>query len=780
MLLTKNIAIFDGAMGTMLTELTENQGVSIEELNIISAEKIQEIHRKYVEAGADFITTNTFGANRNKLKNNQFQLNEILTAAIENARKATQNSSVKVIFDIGPSGKLLEPFGDLSFEEAYDAVKEIVELTKSHVDGYLLETYVDLAEMKAAVLAVKENCDLPLFATMTFDETGRTLTGSTPEIVALTLTSLHVDAIGINCSTGPDKMVDLVRKMRKFSHLPILVQPNKGLPTLEKGKITYSFSDTDFDFWIQKIIEAGATIIGGCCGTTPETIRNITHYKNLKVANYQPIRETFICSSTRLLKLEKGIVCGERLNPTGKKTLQKALLEGDFVYLQQEALQQESAGADFLDINVGIPNCDEKKLIVEAVKKVQEVCELPLQIDSAKPEAIAAAARVYVGVPMINSVNGDEDSMRKIFPIIAKYGAFSVALTLTKNGIPKTANERFEVAKTIISEAKKYGIEQRQLVFDPLVMTISSDTQHGQITLQTISLLKSLNILTIIGLSNISFGLPQRAFLNRTFLIMALQTGLDIAIMNPNDSDSMVMIKAYKALSGQDKNCEKFIEKANGVQKEIAKNQTVTTISDAILQGIKTNIKPLVDQELTTKTPEEIINGILVPTLETVGKKFEEKTLFLPQLINSAEVAKAVFAELSCHFSQEKDNLKGKIVLATVRGDIHDIGKNIVKIVLESHGFQVVDLGKNVPIEAIVDAYHTHQPIAIGLSALMTTTVEAMEQTIKVLKKDKNMCPIIVGGAVVTPNLAKQIGAYLYGHDALDTVKKLELLIKNA
>lgn len=773
-----HIQLFDGAMGTMLTGRKETEGVLFENLNVLSPELVQDIHRQYLEAGAEYLTTNTFGANRIKLKDSKFSLEEVIDAAIANARKAAENSSAKVIFDIGPSGKLMEPLGDLTFEAAYDNIKEIVQYTRDKVDGYLIETYADLLEMKAAVLAVKENCTLPLFATMTFEESGRTLTGSTPEIVALTLTSLQVDALGVNCSTGPDRMIEIVEKMRAFTHLPILVQPNKGLPEMCCGQISYSLNNSDFAFWTEKIVAAGATIVGGCCGTTPQTIRSISHLKQTKTKSYKPISDTYICSATRLLKLEKGILCGERLNPTGKKLLQKALLENNFDFLQQEALQQAAAQADFLDVNVGIPNCDEKTLIVEAVKKIQEVCELPLQLDSANPAAIEAAIRIYNGVPMINSVNGNEESMQALFPVIAKYGAVSVALTLDKNGIPETPEGRLEIAKKIIAKAAEYGIGKHLLVFDALVMTISSNQQHGRITLETLAQLKKLGVLTIIGLSNISFGLPQRAYLNRTFLIMALQSGLDIAIMNPNDTDSVRMLKAFNALAGYDDNCATYIAASNATPVEFpVKKQSEQSLYQTIVQGLKGTTETLTNKELEDKTPETIINEILIPALTEVGEKFEKGTLFLPQLINSAETAKAVFAILAKHFKQI-DTKKEKIILATVQGDIHDIGKNIVKIVLESHGFQVIDLGKNVAIEKVVEAFGTHQPDAIGLSALMTTTVDAMAKTIAELRKLPNICPIFVGGAVVTEQIAKEIGADLYGADALATVNKLEELWK--
>lgn len=771
----KKIQIFDGAIGTELSYLPEAKGHLLEELNVLHPEIIQALHQKYVAARADYITTNSFSLSPVKWKGSPFTWKEVADAAIDNARKATQNSSVKVMFDIGPSGKMMEPIGDFSFEAAYQNIQTIVEYVRDKVDGFILETYSDLYEIRAAVLAVKENSHLPLYATMTFDASGRTLTGSTPEIVAYTLTALGVDVLGANCSNAPEKFVDLIQRMRPMTHLPILVQPNMGLPEMRDGKAVYRYADGEFAQWTKKLIEAGAAIVGGCCGTTPSTIKAISTFKGLPVKTYDAPKDTYVCSATRLQKLQKGIICGERLNPTGKKKLKEALLNRDFDYLQKEALNQEACGADFLDLNVGIPNCDEKELLCQATQKVQEICELPLQLDSSNPAALEAAIRIYNGVPMINSINGDDPLLDALLPVMAKYGTSAVSLTLNKDGIPETVEGRIRIANHIIERAAKEGIDKKQLIFDALVMTISSNQNHGRITLDTLQALKKLNVLTIVGLSNISFGLPERAYLNRTFLAMAMERGLDIPIMNPLDRDSVQTVKAFNALSGKDINCEKYIAFNTAKEQEVSSDN----LRHAILCGLKDSIATHIQKELTEHSSEQIINEILIPALTEVGKRFENKTVFLPQLIQSAEAAKAAFEILSHQYaSAEAEQKKGTLVLATVKGDIHDIGKNIVKVVVESHGYQVIDLGKNVDKEVILEACHKHQPMAVGLSALMTTTVDAMKESIQYLHQSNIHLPVIVGGAVLTEDIAQNIGADYYGQDALTTAKILETLVQ--
>ncbi len=771
-LISKKVQLFDGAMGTILTADPEVNSFLPEELNLLFPEKILAIHRAYVEAGAQYITTNSFSANPIKLNSSRFSLQEVLDAAIELARWAAGESSCKVMLNIGPTGKLLEPLGELGFEETYENYKTVVEYTKDKVDGYVLETFSDLYEIRAAILAVKENSTLPLMATMTFDTSGRTLTGSSPEIVALTLSALGVDVPGINCSTSPEHLIPLVKRMRAFTHLPLLVQPNKGFPILCQGSVSYAMSDEDFVYYTGKLIEAGASIVGGCCGTTPETIALMAKYKSLPLKEYAPVAGHYICSSTRLLKLQQGLVCGERLNPTGKKKLQQALLNSDFGYLQQEALSQQEAGAHFLDLNVGIPNADEVDLLCRATKKIQEVCDLPLQLDSSNPAAIGAALRVYNGVPVINSINGSGPVLKALLPLLAKYGASAVALTLDEQGIPETVEGRLRIAKRIIARAAAKGINKDRLIFDALVMAVSSNQHYGQLTLDTLRSLKKMGVLTTIGLSNVSFGLPNRPLLNRSFLLMALTSGLDIPILNPLDEENMQSLKAFNALSGADPACENYISYHSPSQV----HEQSDSLYQVVLSGLKESLPLAMDKILKEKEPQQIIDEDLIPALNEVGQRFEKKHVFLPQLIRSAEVARQAFQQLGELYVQKTDKTQGLVVLATVKGDIHDIGKNIVKVVLESHGYRVLDLGKNVDTEKVLEAYRTHRPLAIGLSALMTTTVPSMSQTVEALKEMSAECPVIVGGAVITESLAREMGADYYAADALTAIRILEEL----
>lgn len=774
----EQIQIFDGATGTELSYLPEvlgAQGLTIEELNIDFPLIIKDLHRSYIDAGADYITTNTFGVNPAKWQSQRYTWKQVADAAIDNARQAAQNSSVKIFFDMSSSGRLMEPVGDFTFEECYANYTDIVNYTKSKVDGFILETFTDLYELKAAVLAVKDATELPLFATMTFDDTDRTMTGSTPEIVALTLSSLGVDALGVNCSTSPDKITGLVARMKPFASCPILVQPNKGLPEIRDNKVSYNINDQEFAYWAGKMIEAGASIIGGCCGTSPSTIRAISKYKGLQAPTPAKPDGTYICSSTILLQLRQGLVCGERLNPTGKKKLKAALAEGDFEYLQHEALAQRNAGADFLDLNVGVPNCDEKALLCQAVKKVQEVCDLPLQLDSSNPEALKAAIRLYNGVPMINSINGDENSLSNLLPLIAAFQTPTVTLPLDKDGIPETSKGRIAIAERIIARAAESGIDKRLLVMDALVMAISSNQEYGNTTLQTLAELKKLGVLTIIGLSNVSFGLPERAHLNRTFLAMALTKGLDIPIMNPLDHDAMEITKSFMALSGKDPGCQSYIL----FNTEASQDSAPESLYNAIVKGLKDSVLQLLDKELETNNKEAIINGILIPALEEVGVHFEKNEIFMPQLIRSAESAKLAFELLASRYdTSETDSDKGSIILATVKGDVHDIGKNIVKVVLQSHGYRVFDLGKNVDETVIEECYRQNHSQAIGLSALMTTTVDSMHHTIDYLRSRGINCPIIVGGAVLTEDIALSIGASYYSKDALQTARLMNDICK--
>ena len=772
------IQIFDGAQGTVLADAhpkepgkdgkPKHNGVAV--LNLTNPERVQKMHTDYLEAGAQYITCNSFELNPVKWQSQEYTWQEIADAAIKNARTAVGNRAM-VMFDVSTSGQLMEPVGPFTFEQAYDNYRQVAEYTCDRVDGYLLETFSDLYELRAAILAIRDVCSKPIFATMTFDEQARTLTGSTPEIVALTLSSLGVDALGVNCSNNPAGVVDVVRRMKPFANCPILAQPNKGLPEMHDGQVVYNWTDQDFVKIGKELIEAGASILGGCCGSSPSTIKAISVYKGQPAPEISKPDGTYICSSTIMLRLEKGLICGERLNPTGKKKLKAALAEGNFEYLQHEALAQKDAGADFLDLNCGVPNSDEISLLCQAVRKVQEVCDLPLQLDSSNPEAIQAAIRLYNGVPMINSVNGAEESMSRLLPIIAKYQAPSVTLPLDERGVPETTEARIDIAKRIIERAEKMGIDRRLLVFDGLVMAISSNQQYAKITINTLSALKELGVLTTVGLSNVSFGLPERGTLNRNFLAMAFMGGLDMPIMNPLDHDTVATVRASMALTGNDLGCAGFIY----FNTQASEEQTVDNLFNAVSLGLKDRVKDCLEREMPDLGKDRIINEILIPALGDVGAKFARNEVFMPQLIRSAEAAKLAFAVISEQFSTaDTEAAKGHLVIATVKGDVHDIGKNIVKVVVQSHGFSVTDLGKDVPKETVLEAAQNEKPNAVGLSALMTTTVDSMKETIEYLRANGITCPIIVGGAVMTPDIASAIGATYYSKDALETAHLMQ------
>ena len=767
------IQIFDGAQGTVLADAHDpehkHQGVAV--LNLTNPVRVQKMHTDYLEAGAQYITCNSFELNPVKWQSKEYTWQEIADAAINNARTAVGNRAM-VMFDVSTSGQLMEPVGQFTFEQAYDNYRQVAEYTCDRVDGYLLETFSDLYELRAAILAIRDVCSKPIFATMTFDEQARTLTGSTPEIVALTLSSLGVDVLGVNCSNNPAGVVDVVRRMKPFANCPILAQPNKGLPEMHGGEVVYNWTDQDFVEIGKKLIDAGASILGGCCGSSPSTIKAISIYKGQPAPEISKPDGTYICSSTILLKLDKGLICGERLNPTGKKKLKAALAEGNFEYLQHEALAQKDAGADFLDLNCGVPNSDEKALLCQAVRKVQEVCDLPLQLDSSNPEAIAAAIRLYNGVPMINSVNGAEESMSRLLPIIARYQAPSVTLPLDERGVPESCEGRIEIAHRIIERAESMGIDRRLLVFDGLVMAISSNPQYGKITIDTLSALKKLGVYTTIGLSNVSFGLPERGTLNRNFLAMAFMGGLDMPIMNPLDRETVATVRASMALTGNDPGCAGFIY----FNTQASEEQTVDNLFNAVSLGLKDRVKECLEREMPDLGKDRIINEILIPALGDVGARFARNEVFMPQLIRSAEAAKLAFAVISEQFSTKGDDepAKGHLVIATVKGDVHDIGKNIVKVVVQSHGFSVTDLGKDVPKETVLEAARNEHPNAVGLSALMTTTVDSMKETIEHLRANGITCPIIVGGAVMTPDIASAIGATYYSKDALETAHLMQ------
>ena len=767
--LGKKILLFDGGMGSEIEKLGLSHLIP-EDLNITHSKEIIGIHKSYSES--DIITTNTFGLSRIKYKG-EYDIKDLALKAVENAR-ATKKL---VFFDMGPTGKMLRPLGDLSFDDAYNNFKEMVELTRELVDGYILETFSDLYEIKAAILAVKENSNLPVFTTMTFDSSGRTLTGSTPEIVINTLEGLGVDALGVNCSLGPKELKPIIEKFIDNSHTPIIIQPNRGLPKLKNGKTYYDLSFEEFDEYMKLYVEMGVSVIGGCCGTNPEFINGISKYKGLKVNRREIGYKTIINSQSVLVDIENVVVCGERLNPTGKKKLKQALIDGNYDYLVEEAIKQSEAGANLLDLNVGVPKIDEVNTMYNAIIKVQEYCDLPIQIDSSNKDAIEKALRYYNGVPLINSVNGEKEVMDRVFPLAKKYGAVVLGLALDENGVPKTAEERFEIAKRIIKYAEGYGIPKEKIMIDTLVLTASAEQDLVKETLKALTLVRELGVKTALGVSNVSFGLPNRGLLNKTFLSLAMYAGLNMPIMNPLDSEMMNAIKAYNVLLSIDKGSNIFINTFQDVDTQAPlKPQTELTLYEAVKKGLKPEIKNLTLKEIETNDPIFVINEVLIKALNDVGNLYEKGKLFLPQLISAAEAAKEAFAVISSKFPKSEKK-KATIIMATVKGDVHDIGKNICKVVLESYGYDVIDLGKDTPIEKVVEADKKYKPFAIGLSALMTTTVLSMEETIKALRSNNTNAHIFVGGAVVTEDIAKEIGADYYSKDALSLVNMMEELL---
>lgn len=770
----RKVVVIDGGFGSEL----ERRGVLAavpEDLNLTDGETIRSIHRAY--AMADIITTNSFGLNRIKYRG-KFSIQEVAEAAISNARAAGK----KVFFDIGPTGGMMQPLGTLTFEEAFEAFSEIAACTKELVDGYIVETFSDLLELKACILALKEQTEKPVFATMTFDQSCRTLNGTTPEIAAALLENLGVSALGVNCSLGPRELKPVVERFLSVSHLPVIVQPNRGIPTFEDGKTVYSLSVEDFMAPMEEFIQMGVSVVGGCCGTTPEFISRLAKFSGREVEQPEPAFETVVTSSTRRVVLKGARICGERLNPTGKKKLKEALLKGDMDYLAREAIAQEEAGAELLDLNVGVPGLDEPAVMERAAAAVAEATDLPLQIDSSDPKAIEAGILKYSGVPLVNSVNGEGAVMDAVFPLVKKYGAVVLGLTMDRNGVPRTAEERLQIAERILSRAEEYGIPRHRVMIDTLVLTASAEQPLVKETLQALSLVRNLGVQTALGVSNVSFGLPDRPRLNRAFLAAALQAGLTMPIMNPMDGEMVGTVYAFRVLSGEDEGAEDYISRYAGavsaatVAAPAPANTTASaavSLSEAVRRGRKGEARALTQEELKAKAPMDVVNGILIPALEEVGRLYDRGTLYLPQLIAAAEAAKEAFAVLGEKF-ERKGAGRGKVVLATVKGDVHDIGKNICKVVLESYGFEVVDLGKDVPYERVVETAKKEQPLCVGLSALMTTTVPNMRSTIEALRAAGCKTPVFAGGAVLNEEIAKEIGADYYTANALELVKTIE------
>ena len=850
---------FDGGTGSILQEKGLQPGELPETWNLLHPDRILDLHRGYLEAGADIYNTNTFGANRLKFPEN---LDEIVTAAVKLAKEARtqagRDDDAYVALDIGPTGKLLAPMGDLSFDDAVDIFGEVVRIgAREGADLVLIETMNDSYEAKAAVLAAKENCDLPVFITCVFDGSGKMLTGGTPESVVAMLEGLGVDALGVNCSLGPAQMIPIVERLVKAAHVPVLVNPNAGLPKSVDGRTVYDVGPEEFAGYMKQIAALGAAAVGGCCGTTPDYIRaEIAAVRLLPLLPPQGRAQTVIASFSRTVEIGRAarpVIIGERINPTGKKRFKQALVDHDIDYIVDQGLQQEDAGADVLDVNVGTPEIDEVALLDEVVCRLQSVLALPLQIDTSNPEAMERALRHYNGKALINSVNGKQEVMAEVFPLVKKYGGVVVALALDEGGIPDNADDRIRIAEKIYATAAEYGIRREDIVIDGLCMTVSSDPRSALVTLETIRRIRDeLGGSSILGVSNISFGLPARELINAYFFEMALQNGLSCAIINPNNQAMMQAYRAFCALTNQDENFQSFISAYAGYKspdKQVSDALTAykTRVLNALgvsagdlqatgrplggsdgnagvaagtgtaglpsgnvsgagagasagsfgsgraagaddgrgpgaaagksrlIEAIERGMaKPAADatrEALLTRNALDIINEDLVPALDVVGQGFEKGTVFLPQLLMAAEAAKAAFAVVKESMAGSAQESKGRVILATVKGDIHDIGKNIVKVLLENYGYDVIDLGKDVPPETIVETALRENIRLVGLSALMTTTVVNMEETIRQLHQQKPDCRIVVGGAVMTQDYADKIGADCYGRDAMTTVR---------
>lgn len=771
-----SILFFDGAMGTELQKNGLKKGELPENLNIYSPEIVARVHKSYLDAGCNIISTNTFGANSLKFDN----VNEIITKAVEIAKNAIEESKkgAFVALDIGPLGKLLKPYGDLEFQTAYDLYKEqVIAGENAGADLILIETMGDLYEIKSAVLAAKENTDLPVLVSMIFDEKGILLTGADIKTAVITLEGLGVDGIGMNCGLGPDQMLELLKEMKKYSSTPIFVQPNAGLPVSVDGVTTYNVTPEEFANKQLQILKNGACALGGCCGTTPEHIKamiDLCKDKQIEKISKKQITAVTSYSKTVIFQ-DKPIIIGERINPTGKKMLKEALRNKDMDYIYREGVTQADAGADILDVNVGLPEIDEPEMMQNAVLGLQSILNTPLQIDTSDAVAMEKALRIYNGKAMVNSVNGKEKVMDEVFPLVKKYGGVLVCLTLDENGIPETVDGRIAIAKRIIKKAEEYGISKENLVFDPLCMTVSTNKDNAKITLECIEkLTNELGVKTVLGVSNVSFGLPNRELLNSAFFTLAMQKGLSAGIINPKSDAMMNSYYSFCALNGLDENFEQYIANVTDTKAEI--KATDVDLKTAVVKGLKSQAKEQTKLELKTKTPIEIIDGILVPALNEVGKGFEENTIFLPSLLMSAETAGASFEIIKEYMvgSGAKTEEKGRILIATVEGDIHDIGKNIVKVLLENYGFSVIDMGKDITPEAIVEKAVKEDIKLVGLSALMTTTVPSMEKTISLLKAKNPQIAVMVGGAVLTEDYAKTIGADFYGKDAMASVRIAE------
>lgn len=775
-LINKKRIYFDGGLGTMLQKRGLAPGELPEIWNITHPEIIEDIHRQYLEAGANVITTNTFGVNC--LKHENFE--ELIVNAINCAKRATNGFDESFIaFDIGPLGRFLEPIGDLPFEDAIEIfAKNVRVANRCGADLIIIETMTDSYETKAAVIAAKENSGLPIFVTNVYDENGKLLTGATVEAMIAMLEGLGVSALGMNCSLGPDKMLPLMNRFSSNSSLPVIVNPNAGLPSVVNGKTVYSLTSEEFADSMVLIANSGANILGGCCGTEPDYIKAMIEKTRSIPLNKVEYKEISVISSIDALKIENDpILIGERINPTGKPKLKQALQDNDINYILQQALSQADSGAHALDINVGLPEIDEALTMMHLVKAIQSVCNLPLSIDSNNPKVLEQALRSYNGKALVNSINGDDEVIDSILPIVKKYGGVVIALTLNKNGIPSTVDGRVRIAQHIIERAKQFGIDKKDIIFDPLALTISSDPDAANVTLKTVEQLTKMGYKTNLGVSNISFGLPNREIINASFLTMALQSGLSCAIMNPASKEMMNAYYSYRALTNKDPYCSDFIANSFVNNTSTAIEERDISLKNAIINGLVDVCVQKTRELINTHEPIDIINEQIIPALDEVGIRFEDKKIFLPQLLMSAECSSKAFDLIKVKMPAEAQNGKA-VILATVKGDIHDIGKNIVKLLLESYGFVVYDLGKDVSSVDILGAVEKFNCKLVGLSALMTTTLPAMRDTVHLLKKHHPEIKIMVGGAVLTEEYSKSINADFYGKDAMSAVRFAEEFYK--
>ena len=781
--LKDNLLIFDGAMGTMLQKEGLPIGDNPEIFGMKNSDKLLKIHKKYLDAGCNVLTTNTFGCNELKVTKLGYTVEEIIDNAIKVARQAIEESDKSkprfVALDIGPIGEMLEPMGTLSFDRAYEIFKrQAIQGEKSGADLIIIETMMDLYEAKAAVLAVKENTDLPVMCTMTFEENGRSFTGCLPEAMVATIEGLGVDAIGVNCSLGPKQLLPIVKRITELANVPVIVQANAGLPVIENNQAIYKMTAKEFFQGVKEFVDLGVSIIGGCCGTNETFIKEICDNID-KLEKKVPKRKesTIVCSPAKYVDVKGPVIVGERLNPTGRQPLIDAYINGNNDYVINLALEQSKEGSEIINVNVGVPEIDEEKTMKRVVKGIQEVVDTPLQIDSSNVKALEAGLRYYNGRTIVNSVNGKEQSLKSILPLVKKYGACVVGLTLDEDGIPSTAEGRFNIAKKIVERAEQYGIKRKDIFIDCLSLTVSAQQDEALETIKAIKMVKEkLGCKTILGVSNISFGIPNRQALNNTYLNLALGSGLDLPIINTENKAMVESVYAYKVISNMDKGCVEYIEKykdvsRNSKQKE-SKNYDDLTLEEAIERGLKEEVKDLTLKILNSKDEHYVLDEVLIPALDVVGTKYDKGELFLPQMIQSAETVKVALNIIKERLSKNNNtSSKGKIIVATVQGDIHDIGKNIVKIMLENYGYEVIDLGKDVPIAEVVKRAKEENVDLIGLSALMTTTVENMKKTIAALKKNGISSKVFVGGAVVTEEYAQKINADYYSKDAKSAIE---------